>query len=93
VLEDYTTAPIDERLRATLGFLRKVTLTPGEVRPADAEPALRLGVTKEALQDALYVCFLFSIFARLADTLGWTLLDQAGYDASGGRLWKRGYLL
>ncbi|MBI3856218.1 MAG: peroxidase [Planctomycetes bacterium] len=92
MLDDYTTAPIDGRLRSTLGFLRKLTLAPAEVGPADAAPALRLGVSKEALEDAVYVCFLFSIYTRLADTLGWASLDQAGYEASGRRLMKRGYL-
>ncbi len=92
MLDDYTTAPIDEKLRATLGFLKKTMMIPGEVGPTDAEPALRQGVTREALEDALYVAFLFSIYARLADTLGWALLDQKGYEASGQRLWKHGYL-
>jgi alkylhydroperoxidase family enzyme len=69
-----------------------VTLTPDEVSAADAAPALALGVSREALQDAVYVCFLFSIYARLADTLGWALLDAAGYEASGRRLLKHGYV-
>lgn len=69
-----------------------MTLSPESVTAADAEPALRLGVTKEALRDALYVCYLFSIYTRLADTLGWALLDEEGYAASGRRLLARGYL-
>ena len=37
VLTDWRTAPIDARLRATLGFLEKLTLAPTEVRPADLD--------------------------------------------------------
>jgi alkylhydroperoxidase family enzyme len=33
ILEDWRTAPVNERMRAMLGFLEKVTLTPTEVGP------------------------------------------------------------
>ena len=36
MLADYRTAKIAEGLRATLGFVEKLTLTPDEVGPADA---------------------------------------------------------
>jgi hypothetical protein len=38
VLDDYRTAPIGERLCATLSFLEKLTLSPDEVGPADVAP-------------------------------------------------------
>jgi alkylhydroperoxidase family enzyme len=92
VLDDFETAPIDERLKTTLRFLRKLVLEPEAVSAADVRPILAAGVSKEAAADAVYVCFLFSIYTRLADTLGWALLDDAGYQASGRHLLKRGYL-
>jgi len=33
VLRDWRTAPLDPKLRATLGFLEKLTLAPTEVGP------------------------------------------------------------
>ena len=56
-------------------------------------PLLAAGVSREGVADAAYVCYLFSIYTRLADSLGWAVLDDAGYRASGRSLLKRGYNL
>ena len=90
-LDDPDRAPIDEKLRATLAFLRKLTLSPDEVTPADAKALLTLGLSREAIVDAAYVCYLFNTYDRLADTLGWALSSDAGYQASAKMLLKRGY--
>jgi len=71
VLDDPETAPIAEGLRATLRFLKKVTLSPAEVGPADVRAAAEAGVSPAALADAARVAFVFNVFNRLADTLGW----------------------
>lgn len=88
----YKTAAIDEKLRATLGLLEKLTLTPDALTPDDVRPVLAAGVTREALVDAFYVAFLFNTYDRLADTLGWELPDQRYYPKAGQFLLKRGYL-
>ena len=92
VLADYKSAKIDEKLRATLALLEKLTLTPDALSPADVRPVLALGVTPEALVDAFYVAFLFNTYDRLADTLGWELPDRRYYPKAGQFLLKRGYL-
>jgi alkylhydroperoxidase family enzyme len=93
IQDDYTTAPISEPLRATLGFVRKLTLDPASVGPSDAELVLAAGVGRDALEDAIAVCALFSMIVRLADSLGFdvppyeTFLDRAdAMLASGYRL-------
>ncbi len=91
ILDDYTTAPIDEKLRAALALLRKLTLTPDEVGPADVRAVLERGATKAAVADALYVCFLFNIYDRLADTFGWDVPSDAAFAISAKRLLTRGY--
>jgi len=93
VVDDWHTAPLDAKLRATLGFLEKLTLRPNDVRPADIAPLRAAGLSDEAIEDAIHVCALFNIYDRMADALGWWLPDQAGYDASGRNLMKRGYLI
>ena len=48
VLDDYESAPIDDRLRATLGFLKKMTLEHEALTADDARAVLATGVTREA---------------------------------------------
>ena len=93
VLADWRTAPIDQKLRATLGFLEKLTLDPDHVGPADVEPLRTSGVSEAAIEDAIQVCVLFNIYDRVADSLGFYLPGPDGYAASGRSLMKRGYLL
>jgi alkylhydroperoxidase family enzyme len=82
VLDDLEGAPIDEKLRATLRFLRKVTLSPDEVTPADADLVRAAGVSDAAIEEALYVAFLFNLYNRLADTLGFAVPDARGFAIS-----------
>ena len=93
MLADWRTAPLDPKLRATLGFLEKLTLAPTDVGPADVKPLQAAGVTDEAMEDAIHVCVLFNIYDRLADSLSFHLPGPDGYAASGRSLMKRGYLL
>lgn len=92
MIADYRAAPIDEKLRAVLGVLEKLTLTPQTLSADDIRPVLALGVTREALVDAFYVAFLFNTYDRLADTLGWELPDERYYPKAGKFLLERGYL-
>ncbi|HZI42445.1 MAG TPA: hypothetical protein VFD67_12095 [Gemmatimonadaceae bacterium] len=91
MLADYKTAPIGEKLRAMLALLEKLTLAPDSLSPRDIEPALSAGVTREAIDDAFYVAFLFNTYDRLADTLGWELPDARYYPKAGQFLLKKGY--
>ena len=91
VLGNYKTAPIDEKLRAMLGLLDKLTLAPASLTPDDVRPVLAAGVTREAIRDAFYVAFLFNTYDRLADTLGWELPDERYYPKAGRFLLKQGY--
>lgn len=93
VLNDWRTAPIDEKLRATLGFLEKLTRSPADVGPADVAPLRAAGVSDEGIEDAIHACVLFNIYDRMADSLKFHLPGPAGYAASGRSLLKRGYLL
>jgi alkylhydroperoxidase family enzyme len=91
VLSDYTTAPIDEKLRAMLGLLVKFTLEHERLAPDDVRAVLSHGVSREAIRDAFYVAFLFNTYDRLADTLGWQLPADRYYPKAGRFLLKFGY--
>jgi alkylhydroperoxidase family enzyme len=93
VLADYRTAPIDEKLRAMLGFLETFTQRPDELTAADVRAVLATGVSREAMRDAMYVAFLFNTYDRLADTLGWELPEDRYYGKAGKFLLKQGYKL
>ena len=67
ILDDWRSASIPKGLKATLGFLEKLTFTPGEVGPEDAQILKRAGVSEKAIEEAVFVCFLFNVMDRLAD--------------------------
>jgi hypothetical protein len=70
-----------------------MTLTPGELTPADAETVLAAGVSREALIDASRVCALFSMIVRLADSFGWDVPPPEAFAARGRVLLESGYRL
>lgn len=75
-----------------LGLLETFTLQPEQLKPGAVLTVLSKGVSREAIRDAFYVAFLFNIYDRLADTLGWQLPDPAYYAKAGKFLLKKGYL-
>ena len=91
ILDDYRTAQIDEKLRAMLGLLETFTLRPDQLEASDVRVVLDAGVTRDAIRDAYYVAFLFNVYDRLADTLGWELPAEPFYRKSGQFLLKKGY--
>ena len=92
VLDDWRTAPIDEKLRVTLGLLEKVTLTPGEVGPGDITPLHAAQISEQAIEDALVVCALFNIIDRVADALDVAIPSAEGFARTAERLLEQGYL-
>mgnify|MGYP003347950118 CR=1 FL=1 len=70
-----------------------MTLEPEALTAADARAVLDAGVTAEALADAIDVAWLFAIFNRLAEGLGWDVPpDDSGFwAASAQRLHDKGY--
>jgi len=93
VLDDYTSAPIDDKLRATLGLLKKMTLDHGSLGPEDVRAVMRAGASKRAIRDALEVAFLFNVYDKLADTMAWDVpaIDGGYYQGVAKRLLKHGY--
>jgi len=93
VLDDYTTAPVNGKVRATLGLLKKMTLDHANLDADDVRAVLRAGVSKAAIEDALEVAFLFNVYDRLADAMGWDVPSRTGgyYQVAAKRLLKHGY--
>lgn len=91
ILSDWRTAEVDEKLRATLGFLQKLALCPAEVSTADIDIVRAAGVSDQAIEDAIYVCFVFSVLARLADAFDFDLTTPARWQVGGKVFYWLGY--
>ncbi len=92
VLNDWQTAPISEKMKRTLQLLEKVTLRPLEVSPKDVAPLRAIGVSDEAIEDALTVCALFNVIDRIADALDVAVPSAEEFSRTGERLLEHGYL-
>jgi alkylhydroperoxidase family enzyme len=93
VRRDWRSAPVEPGLRATLGFLEKLTLSPAELTREDADAVLSVGVTEDALIDATHVAALFSMIVRLADSFGWKLPTREQHAARAQANLDSGYVL
>lgn len=93
MLDDYTTAPIEEKLRTTLGLLKKMTLDHTHLTAEDVRLVLAAGVSNTAVAEAMEVAFLFNIYDRMADTMGWDVpaVESGYYQGSARRLLSNGY--
>jgi alkylhydroperoxidase family enzyme len=86
VRSDWTTAPVSEPLRETLGFLEKLALRPDELSVQDAEAVRAAGVRKDALVDAIHIAALFTMIVRLADSFDWRVPSDQQLARAGARL-------
>lgn len=72
-------------------MLKKLTLEPDAFGAEDVRKVLAAGVSKTAIRDAMYVAYLFSVYNRLADTLGWEIPSTEASESAAKFLLKIGY--
>jgi uncharacterized peroxidase-related enzyme len=84
LLADLDTAPVEERWKVLLRYVRTLTLTPARLTKADADAVLAAGWDERALYDAVSVCALFNFMNRFVEGLGITA-DQAYFAAAAQR--------
>lgn len=89
-LTDVETAPIDERLRATLRMLGKLARGNG-IDADDMRAVLDASVSPQQIKDALAVSLAFNITDRLANAFGFTAASPEAMNAGARHLLKRGY--
>lgn len=70
LLADVESAPVDDKLKPLLRYVRKLTLTPSRMVEADAEQVFAAGYDEQALEDAIVICALFNFYNRLVDGHG-----------------------
>ncbi len=91
VLDDWRSAPIDKKLRATLNLIEKLTLRPDQVQSTDIDALRAEGLSDAAIEDAIHVTVLFNIMDRIADSLGFEIPTAEGFAKAAEVLLKRGY--
>ena len=90
LIENAEQAPIEERMKPLLAYVKKLTHTPSRLLPTDAEAVFAAGWNEQALHDAISVCGLFNLMNRLVDGLGVTG-DAAYFKLASARLASGGY--
>lgn len=90
-LADYPTAPIPQRLRATLAFLETMTREPERLDATHARRALDAGVSVDDLADAAAVAAVFNVITRYAEVLDFTIPTDDEYAKAAEMMLKRGY--
>ncbi len=91
VLENWHVAPVNEKIRKTLSFLEKLTTSPDEVGAEDVKSMRSVGVSDKAIEEAIYVCFLFSVMDRMADAFGFDIPSAKDFRRGGRVLYSLGY--
>jgi len=92
VLEDYRTAPIDEREKALFAFIEKMNQQSNRIRQDDIKGLTAAGWTEESIYDAITVCALFRFYNAWIDATGVHDLPAAAYRLSGKRMAEQGYV-
>jgi len=92
VLEDFRTAPIDDREKALFAFLEKMNRESNRLCQQDLDEVKAAGWTEEAVYDAITVCALFNFYNKWIDATGVSDMPAAAYAASGERLGTLGYV-
>jgi alkylhydroperoxidase family enzyme len=92
VLEDYRTAPIDDRQKALFAFIEKMNAQSNSVRQDDIDRLSAAGWTQEAIYDAITVCALFKFYNAWIDATGVHDLPASAYEMSGKRMAAEGYM-
>jgi AhpD family alkylhydroperoxidase len=90
LLSDLDAADLEEPLRATLLMLRKL-MRDKTLDEDDIRAVLAAGASPQQIEDALGVCFSFSVTARLADTFGFSVPSSHAFEAGAKYLLARGY--
>ena len=92
VLEDYRTAPIDERQKTLFAFIEKMNAQSNRIRREDVDRVRSAGWSDEAIYDAISVCALFKFYNAWIDATGVHDLPAGAYAMSGKRLATQGYV-
>jgi uncharacterized peroxidase-related enzyme len=84
------TAPVEERFKPLLRYVKKLTETPSRITRGDADAVRAAGWSDNALHEAILVCALHNFFNRWVDGTG-VDADEAVLQDIGAYLAAHGY--
>lgn len=94
VLDDYQTAPINDKLKVLLNIAGKVQQNGKLVSEVDVAEARKHGADDRDIHDTVLIAATFSMFNRYVDGLATlTPTNASEYEEMGKRLGERGYVL
>lgn len=70
LLTDIDSAPVDDKMKPILKYVKKLTETPAMMVKADAEAVLEAGWSDQALYHAVSVSALFNFMNRIVEGMG-----------------------
>ncbi|TBR12577.1 MAG: peroxidase [Rugosibacter sp.] len=89
-LDDIETAPVEARIKPLLRYVKKLTLTPSRMSPADADAVRAAGWNDDALHEAIAVCALHNFFNRWVEGTG-VDANEEFFPVNAERLVTEGY--
>ena len=76
LLEDFDTAPVADKLRPLLAFVRRLAASPDALTQVDADAVLAAGWDEQALHDAIAITARAAFMHRLVAGHGFAPLDR-----------------
>jgi len=92
LVKDFHNAPIETKLRVLLAFVRKLAVTPGDIRQDDADRVFMEGWDEHALHDAIAITARAAFMQRLVQGFGFTPLPRETAAAHAKKRVERGYV-
>jgi len=90
LLDDVDRAPVAEKLKAVLRYVKTLTLAPSRLTQADADAVFAAGWDEQALGDAVAICALFNLYNRIVEGHG--IKGNAAYfERVSGFIAQQGY--
>jgi uncharacterized peroxidase-related enzyme len=92
MLDDFETAPVSQRLKSLLAFVRKLMLSPGEMTKTDADAVFEAGWEERALHDAIAVTARAAFMQRLVEGHGFSPMSRELAAKRAKQRVERGYV-
>jgi uncharacterized peroxidase-related enzyme len=92
LLADLDSAPVEDKFKPLLAFVRTLTLTPNQLTQADADAVFAAGWSERALHDAIAVTARMSFMNRLVEGFGFTPMSKERARENAEKRVKLGYV-